>query len=110
MTNDIRRRVAEHKSGEFEGFSSDYKCHRLVWFERYQDVNYAIDREKRIKRWRREKKLALINDLNPSWADLSEDWFKPLQIPPRRSIEAPRLTAGPSAAAAGAASARDDKA
>jgi len=80
MTSDIRVRVTQHKSGGFAGFSSDYKCHRLVWFESYQEVNRAIDREKQIKRWRREKKLTLIDNLNPSWADLSEGWFKPLQL------------------------------
>ena len=81
MTSDIRTRVAQHKHGVFSGFSSDYKCHRLVWFESYQDVGQAIGREKQIKRWRREKKLALIEELNSSWADLSESWFQPLQIP-----------------------------
>ena len=84
MTSDIRARVAQHKRGAFSGFSSDYKCHRLVWFESYQVVGHAIGREKQIKRWRREKKLELINEFNPSWADLSEDWFKPLQILPVR--------------------------
>jgi len=76
ITNDLARRVAEHKDGEFLGFSSDYKCHRLVWFEQFQYVGNAIDREKQIKRWRREKKLALIQEMNSSWADLSEEWFK----------------------------------
>ena len=76
MTNDLARRVAEHKDGEFPGFSVDYKCHRLVWFEHFKYVGNAIDREKQIKRWRREKKLVLIQEMNPSWVDLSEEWFK----------------------------------
>jgi putative endonuclease len=109
MTSDIRVRVVQHKNGVFAGFSSDYKCHRLVWFERYQEVNRAIDREKQIKRWRREKKLALINDLNPSWVDLSEDWFKPLQLYKTGLNRDQDLTAGPSAPAADAAYARDDR-
>jgi putative endonuclease len=64
MTNDLDRRVYEHKSGEFPGFSQMYRCHRLVWFERFQYVGNAIDREKQIKNWRREKKLALIQAMN----------------------------------------------
>jgi putative endonuclease len=76
MTNDLARRVAEHKDGEFRGFSDDYRCHRLVWFERFQYVGNAIAREKQIKRWRREKKLVLIQEMNSSWSDLSDEWFK----------------------------------
>lgn len=75
MTNSLIRRVAEHKSGEFPGFSQKYKCHRLVWFERYQYVGNAINREGQIKNWSREKKLARIQEMNPTWADLSEGWF-----------------------------------
>ena len=108
MTSDIRTRVAQHRSGVFAGFSSDYKCHRLVWFERYQDVNRAIDREKQIKRWRREKKLTLINDLNPSWADLSEEWFKPLQLYSAGSNRDQDSTSGSSTPHATGSSALDD--
>jgi putative endonuclease len=75
MTNDLGRRVSEHKSGEFPGFSLQYRCSRLVWFERFQYVGNAIAREKQIKNWRREKKLALIQAMNSSWADLSEEWL-----------------------------------
>jgi len=75
MTNDLQRRVGEHKDGEFPGFSAMYKCDRLVWFERFQYVNNAIARETQIKKWRREKKLALIQEMNSSWIDLSEEWF-----------------------------------
>jgi putative endonuclease len=76
MTNSIRRRIDEHREGSVPGFSAQYKCDRLVWFEHYQYVNNAIDREKQIKRWNRAKKLWLIGLMNPSWADLSEDWRK----------------------------------
>jgi putative endonuclease len=72
MTNSLDRRVEEHKTGATPGFTSDYRCERLVWFERYQYVRNAIAREKEIKSWTRAKKLALINEQNPSWADLSE--------------------------------------
>jgi len=74
MTNDIERRVAEHKSGEFEGFASRYGCNRLVYYEKYQDVHRAIGREKQLKGWRREKKIKLIESQNPRWADLAEHW------------------------------------
>ena len=76
MTNDLQRRVTEHKSGKFPGFSQKYRCHRLVWFERFQYVENAIDRGKQIKNWRREKKLARIQEMNSSWADLSEEWSR----------------------------------
>ncbi|HEV2462176.1 MAG TPA: GIY-YIG nuclease family protein [Acidobacteriaceae bacterium] len=75
MTNNLVRRVAEHKSGEIEGFSKMYQCHRLVWFERFQYVGNAIERERQIKNWRREKKIERIQETNPSWADLSEGWY-----------------------------------
>ena len=74
MTNSIRRRVEEHREGAIEGFSATYRCHCLVWFERYQYVLNAIDREKQIKGWRREKKIWLIEQTNPAWADLSDVW------------------------------------
>jgi putative endonuclease len=75
MTNNIARRVGEHKDGEVSGFSNTYNCERLVWFERYQYVGNAIAREKQIKKWRREKKIALVDTINSSWIDLSEGWF-----------------------------------
>jgi putative endonuclease len=71
VTNNLRRRVQQHQQGTFEGCSADYACQRLVWFERFQYVNNAIAREKQIKRWRRERKLILINQQNPTWLDLS---------------------------------------
>jgi putative endonuclease len=74
MTNNIYRRVLEHKSGEFEGFASKYHCTRLIYYESFDDVRNAIDREKQLKGWRREKKIALIESLNPRWEDLAEKW------------------------------------
>jgi predicted GIY-YIG superfamily endonuclease len=65
-------RVEEHKTGRTPGFTSDYRCERLVWFERYQYVRNAIAREKEIKNWTRAKKIALIEEQNPSWSDLSQ--------------------------------------
>jgi putative endonuclease len=74
MTNDLYVRVMEHKSGEIEGFSSQYKCNRLVYWESFDDVIKAINREKQLKGWRRSKKIALIEAMNPRWEDLAEKW------------------------------------
>ena len=75
ITNDIRRRVWEHKADLTPGFTSDYKVHRLVYFENFKYAHNAITREKRIKGWLRHKKIALIESVNPTWEDLSEQWF-----------------------------------
>ncbi|QDU54198.1 GIY-YIG nuclease family protein [Aeoliella mucimassa] len=72
MTNDLERRVQEHKSGVVPGFSQKYKTTRLVWFETFTDVNEAIEAEKKIKGWVRRKKIALIEAMNPTWRDLAE--------------------------------------
>jgi putative endonuclease len=80
FTSDIEVRVSQHKNDVFDGFSKTYRCHRLVWFERFQMVNSAIAREKQIKRWSRTKKIVLIERVNPAWADLSEKWGKPLEM------------------------------
>ena len=74
MTNNIERRAWEHKSGEFEGFAREYHCNRLVYYEGFDDVHKAIDREKQLKGWRRSKKIALIESSNPRWEDLAEKW------------------------------------
>ena len=71
VTNDLHRRLAEHQQGLVEGFTSRYKVHRLVFFEETRDIRSALEREKQIKSWRREKKLALIREANPKFEDLS---------------------------------------
>ena len=76
VTSKLEKRVFEHKTGAFGGFSDKYRAHRLVYFERYSDIRSAIDREKQLKGWRRAKKIALIESLNPGWKDLSEGWFE----------------------------------
>jgi putative endonuclease len=81
MTNSIERRMWEHKSGEFEGFASKYKCDRLVYFESFDDVKNAINREKQLKGWSRRKKIALIESVNPRWQDLAEKWGAQLLFP-----------------------------
>jgi putative endonuclease len=74
VTNNLERRVCEHKSGEFEGFAAKYGCNRLLHFEEFDDVLKAIRREKVLKGWRRSKKIALIESRNPHWEDLAEHW------------------------------------
>ena len=71
VTNNIRRRIQEHKDKVLKGFSKDYGCTNLVYFEIHYSAGEAIDREKQIKKWRRYKKERLIRTLNPPWADLS---------------------------------------
>jgi len=74
VTNNLERRIWEHQTGAVEGFTKKYKIKKLVYFEETGDVSAAIEREKEIKRWRREKKNALVNLMNPGWKDLSEEW------------------------------------
>jgi len=76
VTGRLTGRVIQHKQGLMEGFRSRYRIHWLVYFEVYRDVRNAIAREKQVKRWRREKKVALIERHNPAWEDLSERWFE----------------------------------
>jgi putative endonuclease len=74
MTNSIYRRALQHKNGEIEGFTAKYTCDRLIYYESFDDVRKAIDREKQLKGWVRRKKVALIESENPRWADLAETW------------------------------------
>ena len=70
VTNDLVRRVYEHREGEIDGFTREHGCKHLVWFETHTDVDAAIQREKRIKKWRRRWKDELIEATNPDWRDL----------------------------------------
>jgi len=74
VTNNLARRLYQHRHKLIPGFTSDYNIDRLVYFECSRDVWAAIAREKQIKRWRREKKVALIESVNRDWHDLSEKW------------------------------------
>ena len=76
MTNNLHKRVWQHKNHTFEGFSDDYNAVRLVYWESFDDVRNAINREKQLKRWRREKKQWLIERFNPQWRDLAADWYE----------------------------------
>ena len=73
VTNDLYRRVTEHKSGKGSTFTSKYNVNKLVFFECGDDINAAIDREKQIKGGSRQNKMNLINEMNPEWRDLFED-------------------------------------
>lgn len=73
VTNDLVRRVEQHKDGVLEGFSKKYKTHFLVYYEHFTDIRSAISREKELKAWRREKKVNLIEKINPAWLDLYKD-------------------------------------
>jgi putative endonuclease len=74
VTNNLERRVYEHKSKLVEGFTSKYNITRLVHYEETNDVHIALAREKQIKGWLRAKKIALIESVNPQWKDLSLEW------------------------------------
>jgi len=84
MTGRIDRRIWEHKNDLIEGFSKQYRCHRLVYRESFGDVRKAIDREKQLKRWSRAKKVWLIERVNPTWEDLAEGLGEK-QVPPLAS-------------------------
>ena len=73
VTNDLKRRVYEHKKKLIPGFSNRYNLTKLVYYEYYNHIDYAILREKRLKKWKRAWKDNLINDLNPDWRDLYDD-------------------------------------
>ena len=76
VTNDLHRRVWEHKQKRVDGFTKRYNVTRLVYYEETSDVRAAIEREKQIKGWLRAKKMALIESVNSGWSDLSEGWYR----------------------------------
>ncbi len=76
MTNDLKRRVYQHKHKLIPGFTHKYNITRLIYYEETSDVRAAIAREKQIKGWLRKKKIALIESVNPKWNDLSEGWYE----------------------------------
>ena len=73
VTNDLIRRVYEHKNNLIVGFTSKYSVHKLVYYEQFDNTEYAIQREKRLKKWKRKWKLELIEKANPNWNDLYLD-------------------------------------
>ncbi len=81
ISNDLIRRMYEHKSGVIEGFSKKYKLKKLVYFEEFDSAYQAICREKQLKNWHRGWKINLIKGINPEMKDLSEEWFKDDEMP-----------------------------
>jgi len=74
VTNNLQRRVYEHKNKMIQGFTSKYNITKVVYFEVFNDIESSIKREKQIKGWLRKKKIDLIESMNPDWNDLSEEW------------------------------------
>jgi len=74
MTNDLERRMFEHKNKLYKGFTEKYNLDKLIYFEQFQYVNDAIKREKQLKNWNRQWKIDLIEKENGDWNDLSSDW------------------------------------
>ena len=75
VTNNLERRIQEHKSKQIEGFTKKYNVTKLVYYDTTNDVNEAIAMEKKLKGWKRDRKNSLVESINPEWKDLSEDWF-----------------------------------
>jgi len=96
VTGRFHRRVWMHKMGRHRGFSAQYRTHSLVWFETHDYVIDAINREKQLKRWRREKKVALIETHNAGWLDLATAWYTSdeLRMPSFAEVELRRDWAG----------------
>lgn len=80
VTNDIERRVLEHKAGIGSSFSNRYQCYYLIHFEQYYDISEAIIREKQLKKWNRQWKINLISENNPKIIDLAIEWYTAEQI------------------------------
>ena len=82
VTNDLARRVHEHRQCLTPGFTSRYRIIRLVYYEEFGDIRDAIAREKQIKAWTRVRRINLVEARNPSWQDLAEGWFSPPRLTP----------------------------
>jgi putative endonuclease len=74
VTNNISRRLYQHRFGELEGLTKHYRLNRRVWVEHFRNVNDAIACQRKLKGWRRSRKIALVEQTNPRWLDLSDDW------------------------------------
>jgi putative endonuclease len=100
ITNDLERRIYEHKKGKVPGFTKKYRVNRLVYFEVFRDVGAAIVREKHVKSWTRARRIALIESKNPTWDDLAENWARRWDRVERRmkAAEERKRSADPSSA------------
>ena len=77
VTSNLVRRIYEHKTGAFRGFTYRYNCNKLVYYEEYNNIDMAIEREKQIKSGNRRRKEYLITSINPEWVDLAKEWLFP---------------------------------
>jgi len=93
VTSNLVRRVLEHKQRLAEGFAKRYRIHRLVYYEACGDVRVALQREKQIKSWRREKKAALIKTTNPGGKDLAASWLRSRAVNAQGRDPSPRMPA-----------------
>ena len=75
VTSDLTKRVYQHKTKAFKGFTAKYNCNKLIYFEEFDSINVAIEREKQLKSGSRKKKEDLIHEVNPEWLDLSDSWL-----------------------------------
>jgi len=87
VTGFLMPRVLRHRSGEGGDFTRRYQVHRLVYFQSFHNVGDAIARETALKKWRREKKVALIEERNPTWEDLAEGWGEPTAMRVARTAD-----------------------
>ncbi len=94
VTNDLQRRMIEHRQGLVPGFTTRYRIFRLVYFEEFADIRDAIAREREIKAWRRERKLWLINRRNRAWQDLAAPLIETKKQIPHRRSQTPRPGSG----------------
>jgi putative endonuclease len=86
LTDNLWKRVQEHKDGVFDGFTRKYKINRLMYFETYNIATIAADREQQIKKWRREKRIALFAKSNPQWKDLTLELPQIIGFPRPRKL------------------------
>ncbi len=75
LSNELERRILEHKNKVVKGFTTKYNLDKLVYFEEYETYSEAFERERRLKRWKRQWKIELIEKMNPEWKDLTEGWY-----------------------------------
>jgi putative endonuclease len=87
LTDDLRKRMTQHKAGLCDGFTRKYKVDRLMYFETYSDSRIAAEREQHIRGWRREKKIALFAESSPQWKDLTPEIFQTIGVPPLRQAQ-----------------------
>jgi putative endonuclease len=92
VTSRLEKRIFQHRQHATNGFTSKYDVDRLLYWESYDDIRKAIDREKQLKGWRREKKVRLISSLNPHWVDLSRSWYEVLMSKGRDASTPPART------------------